>query len=863
MVETVFDYFTKVAEKTGEKKPDENGAMKPDENGNIEQSTFSVHWMYKYYQNLISAGRIEELGDITRALLGDDTILEGLDWYAGLDINIEEYLLEDNVNDDQKRAIKTALTKPVSFIQGPPGTGKSRTIVNMLSCIVNGLGKNAIVIATNNEAINVISDSIKSFANSNDQRKSKLYKNLAELGNQKRVEAFVEKHKHTGYGFTYKPNDDLGVSVVSDVSFDEFTRDFKIILSTIHSAKKNFKDALDKKYDYCIMDESSQTNTMLGVLASMFAEHFIIVGDKEQLAPVFEVESITDINSDFHNEDIDPYIIRDDNLGCPPSIIDLCKSRFARENNQVLLKHHYRCQPGIIQFSNYNIYKELVVHDPSETIHSNASEFAVPSKELVVQEPSETIQTQASKFAVPIRVKWYEGDYCESVRRFHNEDSVLKTLVEDKQLPASSTSKRNRKQVEIFVREELANLIKKMDDKQDGLERFCILSPFRGQLYELEKRVRERLKELGRDDITAELIRDDLKIDEYTMPLLSVHKSQGKEYDVVYFLPVEDGKWDRPWSQSKSLINVAVSRAKKELHIIVSTLLMSPHMQKELIGTSIEKTAYEGNDTDYENIQFVRKLVDYVYIANMQKEEYLAKKDIWDPDGVYETLEVKGKKSKFPKSDDEYGFHETALKSVFDAAPLYHMLLPDISRQRKTPQYILRQAIEKEPHYLAGEWRLYEEVPFKKVEKVVDDNREPILTESQIQEQTNEYRRKKGLNEIDYIGESDDEYSLHIDFVITNSENRVLLFIEVDGEFHRFQPFPRRDDITEEEYDKKCIKELLKGEVAKARDELKDQLCEEIYKVPLLRLKTDGTSCDEIRQIRAKIKPCNAWYFEE
>lgn len=34
---------------------EKNGAMKPDENGNIKQSNFSVHWMYKYYQNLISS----------------------------------------------------------------------------------------------------------------------------------------------------------------------------------------------------------------------------------------------------------------------------------------------------------------------------------------------------------------------------------------------------------------------------------------------------------------------------------------------------------------------------------------------------------------------------------------------------------------------------------------------------------------------------------------------------------------------------------------------------------------------------------------------------------------------------------------
>lgn len=68
--------------------------------------------------------------------------------------------------------------------------------------------------------------------------------------------------------------------------------------------------------------------------------------------------------------------------------------------------------------------------------------------------------------------------------------------------------------------------------------------------------------------------------------MLTFHKSQGRGYDIVYLMTAEDDceSKNAPWGQNIRIINVAVSRAKKELHVITSRIWMPQYIQEKLIG---------------------------------------------------------------------------------------------------------------------------------------------------------------------------------------------------------------------------------------------------------------------------------------
>lgn len=90
-----------------------------------------------------------------------------------------------------------------------------------------------------------------------------------------------------------------------------------------------------------------------------------------------------------------------------------------------------------------------------------------------------------------------------------------------------------------------------------------IISPFTAVKDSIKKLLKERLKNRN---ISTEVVNDWLKSSVGT-----VHTFQGKEADIVYFVIGTDENSDGAanWSCSKpNLINVAVTRAKKEFYVI-------------------------------------------------------------------------------------------------------------------------------------------------------------------------------------------------------------------------------------------------------------------------------------------------------
>ena len=64
-------------------------------------------------------------------------------------------------NESQKKAVENALLHQVSIIQGPPGTGKTQTILNIIANLVMA-GKSVLVVSNNNSAVDNVAEKMES-----------------------------------------------------------------------------------------------------------------------------------------------------------------------------------------------------------------------------------------------------------------------------------------------------------------------------------------------------------------------------------------------------------------------------------------------------------------------------------------------------------------------------------------------------------------------------------------------------------------------------------------------------------------------------------------------------------------------------
>ena len=112
---------------------------------------------------------------------------------------------------------------------------------------------------------------------------------------------------------------------------------------------------------------------------------------------------------------------------------------------------------------------------------------------------------------------------------------------------------------------------------------FAILTPYRAQLKELSKRLPALVQ----------------KKDEKEERILTVHASQGREWDTV-ILSVVDNSENPPWftdstnqkSRGKQIINTAISRARKRLILVCEADFWYSRRSSQLIGRLIENSTY-------------------------------------------------------------------------------------------------------------------------------------------------------------------------------------------------------------------------------------------------------------------------------
>lgn len=573
--------------------------------------------------------------------------------------------MDNRLNPSQRNAVTQALIQPVTVVHGPPGTGKTSVIIELLQQIRQLDGVTTAVISSNNAAIqNIVDRSTGDLSN-----------RIAQLGSSQKRKTFNGGH------FRFQASRGFEKSIRAS----DFLDHFPIITSTLHSLFKCFVDGLDYQYDYVIVDEAGQVSLPLGMIAPLAARHLVLLGDPEQLPPVVPNERLKELESYGEPRLAHPAL----KVASDTSLLTAFDELLSRTPANCFLAEHYRCHPGIIEFSNREIYTPK-------------------------QQPL-TVRTDTSGFftrdsALPIRVRWFNGDFGE-----------LTWLSQPTQNTEGRRSKRNLRQIEVFMHDEWPCLIELL--KKTPSPTVAILTPYRAQLVELRKRLEsdsswqelrqaERFPELQ----MAQFSDTDSYNDEDgahvspTFPALTltVHKAQGREFDIVYLLPVDDGDWEAPWSQKKRLINVAVTRAKQMLCVVTSTRLMSSSLQARLGGRTTLSRSRVAQPKEGE--KYLQKLIDYAASYG----------EACNP--------------------DDFGLHSARLKSVFDSAPysnsdashgrpygteevVYRALTNSLRLPRS--EWIIKQQVPHRDIWFSGMWpnKIYDFVVFR----LLSDSLKPIL----------------------------------------------------------------------------------------------------------------------------------------
>lgn len=136
--------------------------------------------------------------------------------------------------------------------------------------------------------------------------------------------------------------------------FNRFLKRFPLIYSTTNSihacSEKKYR------YDYLLVDESSQINLATAAIAMAVAKNIVFVGDPMQLPHVIKTSDKQFLHDTFSKYKLPSY---DD--FAKNSILDVMQKKYKDKIPFTLLNIHYRSDPEIINFCNKMFYHDLLL----------------------------------------------------------------------------------------------------------------------------------------------------------------------------------------------------------------------------------------------------------------------------------------------------------------------------------------------------------------------------------------------------------------------------------------------------------------------------------------------------------------------
>lgn len=294
------------------------------------------------------------------------------------------------------------------------------------------------------------------------------------------------------------------------------------------------------KADFLIMDEAGQATPEIGVSAFSFARKAIVVGDTEQLEPVWGITQGNDIGlarrfglirgntpdvaSDFTNFSQSGFSLSNGSLMRMAQRATYWSNPAFPETPGLTLTNHYRCLTPIIEICNRMVYRGRL--NPVTPVPQRLWRPELKRLGFLVVE-----QTVDTKIPGGSRKNRSEAE------------SIAHWIAENEEHLVRHFGKGGNAKIEDIL---------------------AIITPYKGQIRELKAALAKRYG-LPLDENSSDFFYNRLTID-------TVHSLQGAERQVVIFSMVETNDPTMPqfYDKGSNLLNVAISRAK-EMFIVALT----------------------------------------------------------------------------------------------------------------------------------------------------------------------------------------------------------------------------------------------------------------------------------------------------
>lgn len=329
---------------------------------------------------------------------------------------------------------------------------------------------------------------------------------------------------------------------------------FPVISTTFASFSSMYRGLYEKMIGYLVIDEAGQASPQQAVGGIYRSKHVICVGDPLQIEPVVTIDKVllNDVAKKYNIENQEIYFGETASVQC---LADLANKYgcYKDEKNEnwigIPLWVHRRCLDPMFGMSNEMAYNnKMVLADKkigkSEWISVKGN---VKGKQYV--------EEQGKKLVERIKKHWKnleKTDNDDKNSSVHPSVYIITPFTEVK----SEVKKLLKK--ELLKDEEIKEVLKRKINKED------------------EKEIRNIIENW------------------IELSIGTVHTFQGKEANIVYFVCGGDESTEGAinWSCSKpNLLNVAVTRAKKEFYIIGDKEVISPKKYYNIIFKKIEESS--------------------------------------------------------------------------------------------------------------------------------------------------------------------------------------------------------------------------------------------------------------------------------
>lgn len=330
------------------------------------------------------------------------------------------------------------------------------------------------------------------------------------------------------------------------------------------------------RIDLLIVDEAGQVDTPIGLPAFAVAKRALVVGDEQQLAPVWSLDDVTDqqmadgsgIAKEEWTEELKSRgMTCSDSSSLMRAASHASRWSFGDESPGLFLSEHFRCHPGIITYCNELLYDGLL--HPMRKAENSRLEGTTPA--FIFSEVSGSADHRQG-----------------SSRTNRAEATAIATwIVENYQ----------------YFFHEYNEKVAAANDKVNEAEIIGVVTPFSAQARLITQELAIAIDDA---DPTTDMPANLLKL----ITVGTAHKLQGAERPIILFSAVygKDSGQAGFIDKNPQLMNVAVSRAK-DLFIVFAARrrwdngtvfkLMAKHVHKAPIDFAHRKRE-EADPDDHE-----------------------------------------------------------------------------------------------------------------------------------------------------------------------------------------------------------------------------------------------------------------------